>query len=199
MKKIAALALALVMAFALTTVLAEAPAEEKVYTVIINEVETTFTVAADQQSVTVDAMGMTVRGSCEVLDGVLTFKDQTTGNAMIWASLGKSSYALNDAAGTAAAVVFGEVSRFAGEYDLYCEEKDMYCEEFIIDEDGTVHGVVESSGLTSFEGTINAYGIITAEVTRLGGTMTGTVSEDLQVSVHFEVRGSTSDFVGGPL
>lgn len=92
-----------------------------------------------------------------------------------------------------------EGSPFAGEYDLYCEEKDMYCEEFVIDPDGTVHGVVESSGLTSFTGTVSEDGTITGEVTRLGGTLEGTITEDLQVQVHFEVRGSTSDFVGGPL
>lgn len=93
----------------------------------------------------------------------------------------------------------GGVARFAGEYDLYSEAKDMYCEEFVIDEDGTVHGVVESSGLTAFTGTVSEDGTITAEVTRLGGTMTGTITEDLQVSIHFVVRGSETDFVGGPL
>lgn len=92
----------------------------------------------------------------------------------------------------------GGVARFAGEYDLYSEEKDMYCEEFVIDEDGTVHGVVESSGLTAFVGTVSEDGTITAEVTRLGGTMTGKITEDLQVTIHFEVRGSTTDFTGGP-
>lgn len=101
--------------------------------------------------------------------------------------------------GTEGTAASGGVERFAGEYDLYCEEKDMYCEEFVIDADGTVHGVVESSGLTSFTGTVSEDGTITAEVTRLGGTMEGTITDDLQVQVHFEVRGSTSDFVGGPL
>ncbi len=181
---------------------------EKVYTTVISDADVTLTVSADQKSLTVDAMGMTVKGSCEVVGNVLTVKEQTDGNAQVWASLSKNTFTLNDD-GTATAVPVGEgggeggsatgVARFAGEYDLYSEEKDMYCEEFIIDEDGTVHGVVEGSGMTAFEGTVTEDGTITAEVTRLGGTMTGTITDDLQVTVHFEVRGSTSDFVGGPL
>ena len=234
MKKLFALLLALVMVFALAacgpkTQTGPGPASnpgtestppseaqtpsgneggEKVYTTVISEADVTLTVSADQKSITVDAMGMTVKGSCEVVGNVLTVKEQTEGNAQVWASLAQNTFTLNDD-GTATAVPAGEgggeggsaagVARFAGEYDLYSEEKDMYCEEFIIDEDGTVHGVVEGSGMTAFEGTVTEDGTITAEVTRLGGTMTGTITDDLQVTVHFEVRGSTSDFVGGPL
>ena len=39
---------------------------------------------------------MTVEGSCEVVDGVLTLKEQTSGNAQIWASLASLSLKLND-------------------------------------------------------------------------------------------------------
>lgn len=290
--------------------------ETSVYTTEINEAIITLTISSDQKTVTADAMGMVVEGTCEVADGVLTMKELTSGNAQVWAGLASQPFTLNqdgtatvvgasgaaqeaeipaeelfswdgfaslvfnkdgtydfnyndlvketgtwtwqdwtltvtDSAGnemvgvldkednntlkleftavaneelvvnfTAASNVWGMalgttgtytpengagssaaggVERFAGEYDLYCEEKDMYCEEFVIEPDGTIHGVVESSGLTSFEGTVGEDGTITAEVTRLGGTMTGTISDDLQVNVHFEVRGSVSDFAGGPL
>ncbi len=80
----------------------EPAAESTVYTTVINDADVTFTLAADQKSIVVDAMGMTVEGTCEVADNVLTIGEQTSGNAQIWASLGKSQYTLN-ADGTATA------------------------------------------------------------------------------------------------
>ncbi|MBR0062718.1 MAG: hypothetical protein IJP67_00970, partial [Oscillospiraceae bacterium] len=74
--------------------------------------------------------------------------------------------------------------------------EESYFEEFIIDEDGTVHGAVDASGLTGFEGSVDAEGNITAEYGRLGGTMTGTVDAEGNISVHSEVRGRVSDATG---
>lgn len=88
------------------------------------------------------------------------------------------------------------VARFAGEYDLYCEEKDMYCQEFVVELDGSIHGEVEASGLTTFEGTVDADGNVTCEVPRLGGTMTGTINDQLEANVHFSVRASETNFEG---
>jgi len=81
----------------------EPAAEETVYTTVINEADVTFTVSADQKSIAVDTMGMTVKGACEVADNVLTFGEQTEGNDQIWASLSKNQYTLN-ADGTATAI-----------------------------------------------------------------------------------------------
>lgn len=78
-------------------------AESTVYTTVINEADVTFTVSADQKSIVVDAMGMTVEGACEVADNVLTFGEQTEGNDQIWASLSKNQYTLN-ADGTATVI-----------------------------------------------------------------------------------------------
>ncbi len=74
----------------------EPAAESKVYTTVINDADVTFTLADDQKSVVVDVMGMTVEGTCEVVDNVLTFKDLTYGNAQIWVGLAANSYTLND-------------------------------------------------------------------------------------------------------
>lgn len=73
----------------------EPAAEGTVYTTVINDADVTITVSADQKSVVVDAMNMTVKGSCEVVDNVLSFKEQTDGNEQVWASLGKNQYTLN--------------------------------------------------------------------------------------------------------
>ena len=77
--------------------------EGTVYTTTINDADVTITLSADQKSVTVDAMGMTVEGTCEVVDNVLTVKEQTSGNAQVWASLSTRTYTLNND-GTATAV-----------------------------------------------------------------------------------------------
>lgn len=81
----------------------EPVAEETVYTTVINDSDVTFTVSADQKSITVDAMGMTVKGSCEVADNVLTFSEQSEGNAQIWSRLCGNKYTLN-ADGTATVI-----------------------------------------------------------------------------------------------
>lgn len=73
----------------------EPAAEDTVYTTVINEADVTFTLSADQKSIAVDTMGMTVEGACEVADNVLTFGEQTEGNDQIWASLSKNQYTLN--------------------------------------------------------------------------------------------------------
>lgn len=93
----------------------------------------------------------------------------------------------------AAAPADGECP-YAGEYDV--SYGDSYYEEFIIEADGSVHGMVDASGLTGFEGTVDAEGNITAEFVRLGGTMTGTVDAEGNVQGHCEVRGRESDFTG---
>ena len=81
----------------------EPAAEDTVYTTVINEADVTFTLSADQKSIAVDTMGMTVEGACEVADNVLTFGEQTEGNDQIWASLSKNQYTLN-ADGTATVI-----------------------------------------------------------------------------------------------
>ena len=91
------------------------------------------------------------------------------------------------------------VADFAGEYDVICKTQDgeeFYFEEFIIEEDGTVHGAVEGSGLTGFEGTVDIDGNITCEQPRLGGTMTGTVDTNGNVSGTSETRGRVATFYG---
>ncbi len=81
----------------------EPAAEGKTYTAVINDADVTLTLSADQKSIVVEAMGMTVEGACEVADNVLTFGDQTSGNEQIWGNLGKNQYTLN-ADGTATVI-----------------------------------------------------------------------------------------------
>ena len=88
---------------------------------------------------------------------------------------------------------------FAGEYDVInvnADGQESYFEEFVIEEDGTVHGAVEGSGMTGFEGTVDIDGNITCELPRLGGTLTGTVDTNGNVSGTSEVRGRTSTWSG---
>ena len=88
---------------------------------------------------------------------------------------------------------------FAGEYDVLNvngDGEEFYFEEFIIEEDWSVHGAVEASGLTGFEGTVDGFGVISAEFKRLGGTMSGTVDLEGNVAGISEVRGRTSTFNG---
>ena len=92
-----------------TATAADASGSESVYTTTINDADVTITLSADQKSAVVDAMGMTVEGTCEVTDNVLTFKEQTSGNAQIWASLTTRVYTLN-ADGTATAADASEQS-----------------------------------------------------------------------------------------
>lgn len=88
---------------------------------------------------------------------------------------------------------------FAGDYDVEYTTGDgnkSYFEEFVIEADWTVHGIVESSGLTGFEGTVDADGVITATIPRLEGTLNGVVDADGNVTGGCEVRGRTSTFEG---
>lgn len=78
-----------------TPVPSEPAAESTVYTAVINETDVTFTISADQKSIVVDTMGMTVEGTCEVVDNILTFGDQTSGNEQIWGNLSNNQYTLN--------------------------------------------------------------------------------------------------------
>ena len=88
---------------------------------------------------------------------------------------------------------------FAGEYDVLNvngDGEEFYFEEFIIEDDWSVHGAVEASGLTGFEGAVDGFGVISAEFKRLGGTMSGTVDLEGNVAGTSEVRGRTSTFSG---
>ena len=134
---------------------------------------------------------LTVEGSAEV-----RFADD---NALIAAykqegAATEAPAAEAPAAEAPAAPVEGECI-YAGEYDVTYGDAQYY-EEFIIEADGSVHGMVDASGLTGFEGTVDAEGNITAEFVRLGGTMTGTVDAEGNVQGHCEVRGRESDFTG---
>ena len=129
---------------------------------------------------------LTVEGSAEV-----RFADD---NALIAAYKQEGAATEAPAAEAPAAPVEGECI-YAGEYDVTYGDAQYY-EEFIIEADGSVHGMVDASGLTGFEGTVDAEGNITAEFVRLGGTMTGTVDAEGNVQGHCEVRGRESDFTG---
>ena len=149
----------------------EPAAESTVYTTVINDADVTFTLAADQKSIVVDAMGMTVEGTCEVADNVLTFGEQTSGNAQIWASLGKNQYTLN-ADGTAA-IGSAEGQESGGE-ELFAWEGFA---ALVFNKDGTYNfnynDMVKESGTWKWENW-------TLTVTDANGTeMTGSVdSED---------------------
>ena len=92
------------------------------------------------------------------------------------------------------------VCPFAGEYYVEFTSQDSEGKEpgesFEIGDDWSVNGAMEGSGLTGFQGTINADGSFTAEFTRLGGTMTGTVDAEGNLTAHSEVRGRQSDITG---
>lgn len=91
------------------------------------------------------------------------------------------------------------VSRFAGEYYVVADNEDgeeFVMEEFIVDEDGTVHGATEGSGFTGFEGKVNADGTFTIEYPRFGGTGEGSFDGKGNVVGTSLVRGRTSNFSG---
>ncbi len=146
---------------------------EKVYTTVISDADVTLTVSADQKSLTVDAMGMTVKGSCEVVGNVLTVKEQTEGNAQVWASLAQNTFTLNDD-GTATAVPAGEGGGEAGESEeLFAW--DGYA-TLVFNKDGTydfsyMDGAVSESGTWKWENW--QLTVIDAE----GNEMTGAVDE----------------------
>ena len=139
---------------------------------------------------------LTVEGSAEVRfadDNALIAAYKQEG-AATEAPAAEAPAAEAPAAEAPAAPVEGECI-YAGEYDVTYGDAQYY-EEFIIEADGSVHGMVDASGLTGFEGTVDAEGNITAEFVRLGGTMTGTVDAEGNVQGHCEVRGRESDFTG---
>lgn len=93
--------------------------------------------------------------------------------------------------------------KYAGEYEVITYSQDdpehkqpIYFEEFIVEADGTLHGATEGSGLTGFEGTVDANGVITATYTRLGGTMVGQFDGNGNVTGTSSIRGRVSDFSG---
>lgn len=92
----------------------------------------------------------------------------------------------------------GEPCPFAGEYDVrYVSDGiENYFEEFVIEEDWTLHGVVETSGMTGFEGTVDADGHFSAFNERLGGVHEGTVDADGNLTGTAETRGRSITYTG---
>lgn len=91
---------------------------------------------------------------------------------------------------------------YEGEYyvvSVNMDGEEMIFESFIVESDGKLTGAVDASGLTSFEGKVNPDGTFTAELLRLGGTMTGTIDENLHVEGKSETRGRTATFSGEPM
>lgn len=92
------------------------------------------------------------------------------------------------------------VCPFAGEYYFEFTSADATepqpGEEFIVEEDWTIHGATEGSGLTGFEGTVQPDGSFHIEYTRLGGEGNGKINEDFTFTSHNSVRGRESDFSG---
>jgi hypothetical protein len=92
-----------------------------------------------------------------------------------------------------------EISPYAGEYDcvsvnMQGEEVPYY--EFIVDEDGFLHGMADESGMTAFEGQVAEDGKFTAVFARLGGEMSGTIDTDGNVQGTSSTRERTATFTG---
>ncbi len=84
------------------------------------------------------------------------------------------------------------VSRFAGEYYVIADNEDgeeFVMEEFIVDEDGTIHGATEGSGFTGFEGRVNEDGTFAFEYPRFGGSGEGSFDGKGNVVGTSVVRG----------
>lgn len=93
-------------------------------------------------------------------------------------------------------------SPYAGEYyvvNTNVEGEESVFENFIVDEAGVLSGNQEGSGLSNFEGTVNADGTFTAQFPRLGGQMTGSFDGAGNVSGEADVRGRKSTFKGSIL
>lgn len=93
----------------------------------------------------------------------------------------------------------GEPCPYAGEYDVEyvgSDGKKSYFEEFVIEEDWSLHGVVETSGMTGFEGTVDENGHFTAYNERLGGVYEGDVDLDGNLSGTAETRGRSVTYTG---
>lgn len=97
-------------------------------------------------------------------------------------------------------VADANVCPFAGEYYVEFTSQDSTDKEpgesFIVGEDWTVSGAMEGSGMTGFQGVIMADGTFTAEFTRLGGTLTGTIDAEGKLNATGETRGRTSTITG---
>ena len=165
-----------------------------------NEFDAVLTLVDDTNATFVAAMTFectyTKDGSVVTLTPVEEPADM---KATVWSAVPHELKLKDDGTMEAYVPFEGEASPYAGEYDVKnvnADGEESYFEEFIIDEDGTVHGAVDASGLTGFEGSVDAEGNITAEYGRLGGTMTGTVDAEGNISVHSEVRGRVSDATG---
>lgn len=147
---------------------------ENVYTTSINDADVTIALSADQKSVTVDAMGMTVEGTCEVVDGVLTVKEQTSGNAQVWASLSSRTYILNsDGTATVVEETGGDAPASAASEELFAWEGFA---SLVFNTDGTYdfnyNDMVKESGTWKWENW-------TLTVTDANGTeMTGSVDKE---------------------
>lgn len=95
-----------------------------------------------------------------------------------------------------------DVSPYAGEYDIVLtnpEGDTIYLQEFIVNDDGTLIGVGDASGMSNFEGVVNEDGTFTGEFTRLGGTLQGTIDADGNVTGTGEIRGRNYTFEGPKL
>ena len=66
----------------------------------------------------------------------------------------------------------------------------------MIEEDWTLHGVVETSGMTGFEGAVDADGHFTAYNERLGGEYEGDVNPDGTLTGRAETRGRSITYTG---
>lgn len=94
------------------------------------------------------------------------------------------------------------VCAFAGEYEVICtnpEGEEIYFEEFIIENDGTIHGVGDASGMSTLEGSIDEEGNYHCDYVRLGGTMDGTIDADGNLTGVGEIRGRNYTYVGSLL
>ncbi|ALP93171.1 hypothetical protein [Intestinimonas butyriciproducens] len=95
-----------------------------------------------------------------------------------------------------------EVSPYAGEYDIALTNPEgdiIYLQEFIVNDDGTLVGVGDASGMSNFEGVVNEDGTFTGEFTRLGGALQGTIDADGNVTGTGEIRGRNYTFEGPKL
>jgi len=89
---------------------------------------------------------------------------------------------------------------FAGEYYVEFTSVDasepQVGESFVVGDDWSVSGAMESSGLSGFQGTVLADGSFVAEFVRLGGQMTGQIAADGTLTASSEARGRVSTVTG---
>lgn len=95
-----------------------------------------------------------------------------------------------------------EPNPFAGEYEVANTNPEgdvSYFEEFIVNDDGTINGVGDASGMTTLEGTIDEDGTFHCEFIRLGGTMDGTIDAEGNLTATGEIRGRNYTMEGTKL